>query len=174
MLKKILLGVIAVIAILAIVVYVQPAEFTIERTANFQASDSLVYSQINDFRNWDSWSPWAKIDTNMTVTYDGPVLGTGSQYMWKGNSEAGSGKMMIIGSIPSSYIEIQLDFYEPMPSSNTMIFTISGDSTQSSVTWTMTGTNDYMGKAFNLFFNIEKMVGADFEKGLASLKEIVE
>jgi hypothetical protein len=174
MLKKILLGIVAVIAILAIVIFMQPTEFTIERTASFKAPNSAVYSQINDFRNWDAWSPWAKIDSNMTVTYDGPMLGTGSQYMWNANSDAGSGKMMIIGSIPGKYIEIQLDFYEPLPSSNTMIFTISGDSSQSTVTWTMSGTNNFMAKAFNLFFNNEKMIGADFEKGFASLKTIVE
>lgn len=174
MLKKILLGIVAIIAILVVVIYMQPSEFSIERSATFAASDSVVYSQINDFRNWDAWSPWAKLDPNMTVTYDGPTLGTGSQYMWKGNDDVGSGKMMIIGSIPHEYIEIQLDFYEPFASSNTTIFTIAGDSTQSTVTWTMTGQNNFMSKAFDLFFNMDEMVGADFEKGLASLKQVVE
>jgi hypothetical protein len=174
MLKKILLGIVAVVAILALVIYLQPSEFLVERTASFQASDSVVYSQINDFRNWDAWSPWAKLDPNMTVTYDGPAYGTGSQYMWEGNDDVGSGKMMILGSIPHSYIEIQLDFYKPIASTNKTIFTITGDSTQSSVTWSMSGQNNFMAKAFDLFFNMDKMIGADFEKGLASLKQVVE
>ena len=174
MLKKIGLGVVAAVVVLVIVIMLQPSEFKIERSATFAASDSAVYTQINDFRLWDNWSPWAKIDPNMTVTYDGPVLGTGSQYMWNGNEEAGSGKMMIIGSIPNKYIEIQLDFYEPMASTNTLIFTIEGDSTQASVTWSMTGTNGFMAKAYDLFVGIDKVVGADFEKGFASLKQIVE
>lgn len=174
MLKKILLGIVAIIAILLVVIYMQPSEFSVERSATFAASDSVVYSQINDFRNWENWSPWAKLDPNMTVTYDGPAFGTGSQYMWKGNDDVGSGKMMIIGSIPHEYIEIQLDFYEPFASSNTTIFTISGDSTQSTVTWNMSGENNFMSKAFGLFFNMDEMIGADFEKGLASLKEVVE
>jgi len=174
MLKKVLLGIVAIIAILLVVIYMQPSEYSVERTASFQASDSVVYSQINDFRNWNAWSPWDRLDSNMTETYDGPVLGTGSQYMWSGNEDVGSGKMMIIGSIPHEYIEIQLDFYEPFPSSNTTIFTISGDSTQSTVTWNMSGQNNFMAKAYDLFFNMEKMIGADFEKGFANLKEIVE
>ncbi len=174
MLKKVLLGIVAIIAILLVVIYLQPSEYSVERTANFQASDSVVYSQINDFRNWAAWSPWAQLDTSMTETYDGPALGTGSQYMWSGNEDVGSGKMMIIGSIPHEYIEIQLDFYEPFASSNTTIFTISGDSTQSTVTWNMSGQNNFMSKAYDLFFNMEKLIGADFEKGFASLKTIVE
>jgi hypothetical protein len=174
MLKKILLGIVAIIAILVAVIYMQPSEFSVERSATFAASDSVVYAQINDFRNWEAWSPWAKLDPNMTVTYDGPVFGTGSQYMWNGNEDVGSGKMMIIGSIPHEYIEIQLDFYEPFASSNTTIFTISGDSTQSTVTWNMSGQNNFISKAFGLFVNMDEMIGADFEKGLASLKEVVE
>ncbi len=174
MLKKILLGVVFIFGILLLVVLMQPSEYSVERSASFQASDSVVYSQINDFRNWAAWSPWANLDTNMTVTYDGPVLGTGSQYMWSGNEDVGSGKMMIIGSIPNSYIEIQLDFYEPFPSTNKTVFTISGDSTQSTVTWTMSGQNNFMAKAFDLFFDMDAMIGTDFEKGFANLKEIVE
>lgn len=174
MIKKLVLAL--VIAILALVafIYVQPADFKVERSTTVMASDSVVFAQINDFRNWEAWSPWAKLDTSMTVTYEGPESGTGAKYSWKGNSDVGSGTMLITKSEPNEVIEIQLDFIEPFASSNITMFTISGDSTQSTVTWTMTGQNNFLSKAFDLFFDVNKLIGADFEKGLQALKEVSE
>lgn len=172
--KKILLLFAVIVVVFVAIVAMQPPEFRIARSANVAAPPAAVFEHVNDFRHWEHWSPWAKLDPTMKVTYDGPATGKGATYTWVGNDEVGEGKMTILDSVPNESITIRLDFVRPFPSSNTVEFTFKPEASGTSVTWTMHGRNNFLSKAFHLVMNVDKLVGGDFEKGLASLKDRVE
>ena len=172
--KKILL-VIAVIAIAFVtIVLLQPDEFRVSRSATMTATPAAAFEQVNDFHNWDKWSPWAKLDPAMKQTYEGSPSGKGAIYTWTGNDQVGEGKMTILESQPNERILIQLEFMRPFASTNMTEFTFKPDGTSTVATWTMSGKNNFMSKAMHLVMNMDKMIGPDFEKGLADIKKTVE
>ena len=178
MIKKAILGILAlivlVVVVFCVVVAMQPSDFKVSRSFTFSAPAAVVFEQVNDFHKWDAWSPWAKIDPAMKVTYAGPPSGVGSSYAWVGNSDVGEGKMAITQSHPSEHIAIDLDFIKPFAAKNVTEFTFKPNGDKTDVTWTMTGKNNFLMKAMSLAMNMDKMIGADFEKGLAQMKPLVE
>ena len=172
MLKKILLVIVALVAIFAIVVAFQPAAFRVERSATIPAPPAVVFAQVNDFHNWDAWSPWARLDPAMKQAHSGAPAGTGAVYTWEGNKDVGEGRMTITESRPNELIRIKLDFIKPFAATNVTEFVFKPSASQTAVTWTMTGEKNYISKAVCLFMDMDKMVGGDFEKGLASLKTV--
>ncbi len=174
MIKKIAIALALIVIVFAIVVATRPADFRITRTTSIAAPPAAVFAQVNDFHKWEGWSPWAKLDPTMKTTYDGPAEGPGAGYAWAGKSEVGEGRMTITESHPSDLVRIKLEFRKPIAATNTTEFTFKPEGNQTAVIWTMTGTNNFMGKAFDLVMNMDKMVGADFEKGLAQMKSLLE
>ena len=174
MLKKTLIALAVIIVVFLIIVATRPADFRVTRSATIAAPPSVVFAQVNDFHKWEAWSPWAKIDPAMKQTYEGPSAGKGAVYSWAGNKEVGEGRMTITESRPSELIVIKLEFFKPFAALNTTEFTFQPEGNQTLVTWVMTGKNNFMAKAMCLFMNMEKMVGGDFEKGLASMKAVAE
>jgi hypothetical protein len=170
----ILIALAAIVLILIAVVAMQPADFRITRKASMAAPQSKVFAQVNDFHLWQAWSPWAKMDPAMKSTYEGPASGTGAIYSWVGNKQVGEGRMTILESRPSDFIRINLEFLKPFKATNTAEFTFQPEGGQTGVTWSMIGKKGFMFKAFGLIMNMDKMVGNDFEKGLAAMKSIVE
>jgi hypothetical protein len=174
MLKKILVAVAVIVLVFIVVVALQPAEFRVTRSATIAAPAPAVFAQVNDFHNWQAWSPWAKLDPNMKKTHEGAPAGTGAIYSWSGNDDVGEGRMTLTESRPSDLIRIKLEFMKPFAATNTTEFSFKPEGNQTLVTWSMFGTNNFMAKAFGLFMNMDKMVGGDFEKGLAQIKSVVE
>lgn len=174
MLKKVLIAVGALVVVFLAVVAMQPSEFSITRSATFDAPPSVVFAQVNDFHNWNAWSPWAKMDPNAKNTFDGPQSGPGAMFAWEGDKNVGAGKMTILDTIPNELVHIQLDFVKPFVSTADTKFQFASEGGKTTVTWTMSGKNNFMSRAFCLFMNMDKMVGGDFEKGLASMKEVAE
>jgi len=174
MLIKILIAIALILIALVIVVAMQPSEFRVVRTATMSAPAPVVFAQVNDFHNWEAWSPWAKLDPAMKKTYEGAPAGTGATYTWAGNDQVGEGRTTITESRPSDLIKMKLEFVKPFAATNTVEFTFKPEGDQTAVTWSMAGKNNFMGKAVGLFMNMDKMVGGDFEKGLASLKAVTE
>jgi hypothetical protein len=174
MFKKILLGLAALIAVFLIVVAMQPDEFRVSRSATVAASPDRVFAQVNDFHNWQAWSPWAKLDPNAKATFEGPPAGEGAVFIWAGNNEVGEGRMTVMQSRPSELVLIKLDFVKPMEGTSDVEFTFKPQNNDTVVTWTMSGQNNFIGKAICLIMNQDKMIGGYFEKGLANLKSIVE
>jgi hypothetical protein len=170
----ILIGVAVIIAAFAVVAAMQPAEFRVVRSATMSAPASHVFAQVNDFHKWDAWSPWAKLDPTMKQTYDGAAAGTGAIYHWAGSGKVGEGGMTVTESRPSDLIRIKLEFLKPFKATNDVEFDFKPEGNQTLVTWSMSGRKNFMLKAFGLFMNMDKMVGGDFEKGLASMKAVVE
>ena len=174
MLKKILIGLVVVIAGFAAVVALQPADYVITRKATIAAPPAAVFARVNDFHLWEAWSPWEKLDPAMKKTFQGPPAGTGTIYAWTGNDKVGEGRMTLIESRPSDLIRIKLDFIKPLEDTSTTEFAFKGDAKGTEVTWSMSGHKNFISKAFCMFMSVDKMVGGDFEKGLAALKSVVE
>ena len=178
MVKKVILGilgvVVALVVILCVVVAMQKADFVITRSAEINAPSDKLFPLVNDFHNWNSWSPWAKLDPNMKTTYSGPESGVGSEYAWTGNDEVGEGKMTIKSNHPPKQIVIDLEFIKPFAAKNLTEFEFKAQGEKTTVTWTMAGKNNFMTKAFCMVMNMDKMVGGDFEKGLAQMKTVAE
>ena len=171
--KKIVGGIVAVIVILVIVVAVQPSDFKITRSIVIESGAAPIFGYINDLHRWEAWSPYEKADPEMKKTFEGPPAGEGAKYTWE-SAKMGHGRMTIVKVQDPTYISIDLEFMKPMAARNVAEFVIQPEGSGSKVTWSMTGKNGFLGKAFCLFMNMDKMVGGDFDKGLAELKRIVE
>jgi hypothetical protein len=171
MLKKILLGLVAVIALLAIVIATRPAEYTVVRKTTIQAAPEIAFARVNDFHRWIEWSPWDKLDPAMKRTFEGASTGAGALYGWTGNDQVGEGRMTIEESKLNELVRIKLEFIKPFPATSTTTFTFAQAGAGTEVTWQMVGQNNFISKAFSLFMDMDKMIGADFERGLASMKE---
>ena len=174
MLRKILIGFAALIAVLVVVVATRPSEFRVSRSATMAAPPAAVFAQVNDFHRWEAWNPWGKIDPAMKGSYTGPAAGPGASYAWQGNSDVGEGRMTILEARPNELVKIKLEFLKPMAATNTAEFTFVPSSDRTAVTWAMSGSNGFLGKAIGLVMDMDKMIGSQFEKGLADLKAIVE
>jgi uncharacterized protein YndB with AHSA1/START domain len=170
-----ILAAVAVIVIaFVVVVALQPADFRVVRSATISAPPSDVFAQVNDFHHWEAWSPWAKLDPAAKNTFAGAPAGTGAIFSWSGNNKVGEGKMTMTESRPNDLIRINLEFLRPFKATNTAEFTFKPEGNQTAVSWSMSGRNNFMSKAFCLFMNMDKLVGGDFEKGLAQMKTVVE
>lgn len=174
MFKKILIGLAVVILILVVVTALQPADFKVERSTTVNAPPATVFGNVNNFHKWEAWSPWAKMDPAMKTTYEGPEAGTGAKYTWVGDSKVGEGKMEITDSKPAELVKIKLDFIKPVAATNDTVFDFKPEGSGTKVTWTMTGKKNFMMKGFGLVMSMDKMVGGDFEKGLAQMKAVSE
>ena len=170
----VLAGVAAAFALLAVAIATRPADFRVERSATIAAPPLAVFDQVNDFHNWDNWSPWAKLDPAMTVTHSGPPAGVGAGYAWDGNKQAGRGRMTITDSQPGERVGIDLRFEKPFRANNAAEFTFAPAAGGTAVRWVMTGRKNFLFKAVGLFMNMDKVVGRDFEKGLAAMRAVAE
>lgn len=171
---SILVGLLVIIAAFAVFVALQPSEYSITRSALISAAPSAVFAQVNDFHAWEAWSPWAKLDPAARNTFTGPASGAGAGFAWSGNDKVGEGRMTITRSHPDDLILINLEFVKPFASTCTSEFTFKPKGDQTYATWTMSGRNGFVAKAFCTFMNMDKAVGGDFEKGLAQMKAVAE
>ncbi|QEL20373.1 SRPBCC family protein [Limnoglobus roseus] len=170
----VLIGLAAVVALFLLAAAFRSADFVIARSATVAAPPAAIFPHVNDFHKWAAWSPFEKLDPNMVKTFDGPPAGIGAGYHWSGNAKAGEGRMTITDSRPSDRVQMTLDFVRPFRATNAVEFTFVPEGGQTRVTWSMSGRNGFVPRAFGLIVNIDKLVGRDFEKGLAQLKAIAE
>jgi len=173
-LKKILIAVVLLIAAFFVVVAMQPSDYRVSRSATMAAPVATVFPQVNELQKWDAWSPWAKLDPNAKSTFDGPPGGKGAVMGWAGNRQVGEGRMTITECRTNEFIQFHLEFFKPMAGTSTAEFTFKPEGNQTTVTWTMFGKNDLIGRIFCIFMSMDKMIGGQFDKGLASMKSIVE
>ncbi len=148
--------------------------YTVERHAHIEAPPHAVFERLVDFHRWTAWSPWEDIDPALQRSYDGSDAGVGAIYEWSGNRKAGAGRMEILATDPDQRVTIDLRFLKPFKSQATTTFSLSpgGDGTE--VTWSLTGPKTFMTKVMGIFTSMDKMIGPDFDKGLARLKADAE
>jgi len=168
------LVILGLLAILAAFIQTRPGEFSVSRSATIGAPPAKVFPNVNELQKWEAWSPWAKLDPDCKTTFEGPAAGTGAVMRWDGNNKVGKGSMTVTDSRPSELVRFRLDFLKPFKGTNTAEFTFRPESNGTFVNWSMKGTNNFVGKAMSLVMNCEKMVGPQFEKGLAQLKAVSE
>ena len=165
-----------ILAVAGVLAYAatRPDVFQVRRTAVINAPPEKVFPLINDFKSWTSWSPYEKKDPAMKRTRSGPASGKGAVYAWQGNKEVGVGRMEITDSALPSRVTLNLDFSEPFEAHNVVEFTLDGRGDSTQVTWAMRGPVPYLAKIVHVLFDMDKMVGKDFEAGLANLKAVAE
>ncbi|MGD9723493.1 MAG: SRPBCC family protein [Pirellulales bacterium] len=168
--------VLLVVGILAIVglAALKPNTIHVERTLAMHAPPERIFPLISDFHQWRSWSPYENRDPEMQRTYSGAASGTGAVYEWNGNNSVGAGRMEILRSTPPSHVAIQLDFLRPFEGHNTAEFALQPQGDHTSVTWSMHGPARFISKLMSVFLNFDKMIGTDFENGLANMKATAE
>lgn len=169
MLTYILAGLAAVVVILLIVIATRPASYRIARSTAVAAPPGAVMDLIEDFHQWKRWSPWDKLDPTQVVTIGGAPRGVGATYHWVGTKN-GEGRMEMVEAHPNALVGVQLEFVKPFASRSRCDFNIHRTENGCTVEWSMIGHNNFMAKAFGLFVNMERMLGRDFERGLAELK----
>jgi hypothetical protein len=161
------------VALVLILAAMKPDTFRVQRSAAIKAPPEKILPLINDFKAWTAWSPYENKDPAMKRTYGSATSGKGATYAWDGNGSVGAGNMLITEAVPSK-IALDLNMTRPMTANNKVEFTLvpAGDSTV--VSWGMRGETPYLAKIIHVFFNMDKMVGGDFEAGLAKLKAVAE
>jgi hypothetical protein len=167
---------IAVLLIGAILVFAatRPDSFGVQRATSIKAPPEKIFPFINEFDRWSAWSPYEKRDPAMKRTRSGSGSGKGAVYAWEGNSEVGAGRMEILDTAPPSRVLIDLQFVKPFETTNKVEFTLQPKGDATDVTWAMQGPMPYISKVITLFVDMDKMIGKDFEAGLANLKAVTE
>ena len=161
-----------VVGVLALA-FTKPDEFRVQRSITINAPQQTVFELVNDYRNWGAWSPWEKKDPAMKRSYSGPASGKGALYAWDGNGEVGKGSMLITEATPSQ-VSLNLDFEKPFEGHNKVVFAIESKGLTTDVTWSMSGPSPFITKVIQVFCNMDAMIGAEFEKGLAAMKTEAE
>jgi hypothetical protein len=178
-LRKVLLGIFAICVVLlgglTAVIAMQPSDFRVERSATMAAPAAVIFDQVNDFHNWQAWSPWLDVDPNAKATLEGPDSGEGAIFRWAGNAEVGEGSMKILESRSPEHVRIELHFIKPMEDTAITEFHLEPAGEGTKITWTMEGHNNFVSKAFCLLvMDMEKMIGDKYDEGLARMKKVVE
>jgi hypothetical protein len=173
MLLYILIGLAILIAIILIVASTKPNTVRYERSTTINAAPEKILPHISDFRKWAAWSPWEKKDPGMKRDYTGAQQGVGAKYGWNGNNNVGEGTMEITEASTSA-VKIDMRFIKPFRNDCIASFRFTPQGNGTHVRWTMDGPNLFMGKVMSVFMNMDKMIGKDFEAGLAALKTEAE
>jgi uncharacterized protein YndB with AHSA1/START domain len=173
MIQKILLVVASALAVLLIYAASKPKEFSIQRSTLIGAKPEKVFPLINNLKAFNSWNPFAKQDPDLAMQYEGAPQGKGAAYTWSG-PKSGQGRMEITAIVPEKLVMMSLDFSKPMQAHNKVVFSLTPQAAGTLVTWTMSGHLAYLQRLLTVFVSMDKMVGSEFDKGLASLKELAE
>ncbi len=152
----------------------KPDSFTVSRSLDIRAPADRIYPLIADLKAMNTWNPFVAPDPNIQITYSGPPSGTGAVHTWTGNRNVGAGRIEIIDAKRPTNVVMRLQMIKPMKADNRVDFSLAEKSGATTVTWAMTGRQPYIGKLMTLIIDCDKMVGSQFEKGLASLKASAE
>lgn len=174
MIKKILLILVALIAIVCIAAAFQSDDMRVTRSTTIAAPPEAVFKVVNDFHQWHIWSPWSKLDPNMKKSFEGPAEGVGAVYKWSGNNEVGEGSTTLVESKPNEKVAMKLAFVRPMEGVSDVQFTFVPEGSGTKVTWDMQSKKPFIAKVVGMFMDCEKMCGDQFNEGLANLKKHVE
>jgi carbon monoxide dehydrogenase subunit G len=169
----ILWALLALVLAVVLAAATRPDSFRVERSLRVEASAVQVLALLQDFHRWTEWSPWEQIDPSMQRSYSGALSGKGAVYAWSGNGKAGAGRMELV-DVAADRVLIQIDFLKPFKARNTVEFTLHNQGEATRVVWSMFGPSPFISKLMGLVINMDKLVGRDFEKGLANLQAVLK
>lgn len=173
-LTLVLLAILVLVAAFLAYVAAKPDDFRIERSQRIRGSADAVFARIDDLRQFNSWNPFAAADPGVKIVYSGQSRGIGAAYEWDSAGKSGKGRMTVVESQAPRTVVMRLEFMRPMVATNTAVFSVASDGPVTNVSWAMTGCSGFLHKLFGTFFSMDKMVGGEFAKGLASLKSQIE
>jgi hypothetical protein len=165
--KFILKSILLLIVIVTVGATIMPNKYTLTRDIIIDRPVNIVKEQTVDFRNFQVWSPWSELDSNMQVTFAGEPMQIGASYTWSGNKQAGTG-MQEITAISENRVDIALHFKEPFKSEATTYFEFTEENGQTKVVWGMSGRMPWPLNLLN--FMMKNSIGNDYNKGLNNLK----
>lgn len=174
MIKKLSAALAVLVVLVLAYAATRPDSFRVARRVSISAAPEKVYPLLNDIRAQNTWSPWDKKDPAMKRSYSGAATGVGAVYEWDGNKEIGAGRLEIVESVAPRKVVMKLDFTRPMEGHNVAAFTLEPQGAATDVTWSIEGPMPYVSKLFSLFCDMDKMIGKEFEAGLADLKALAE
>ena len=174
MIKKILIGLVVIIAVFMGYVALQPAEYTISREISINASADKIFPHVNNSKLMNDWNPWMKFDPTAKVTFSGPDAGVGTKTSWEGGEKLGTGSATVYESVTNSRVKTKLEYSEPFVMSQDAEISLTPAENQTIVRWSVSGKNNLIGRAMCIFMNMDKMVGGTFEEGLKNLKATLE
>lgn len=174
LLTTLLPAVAILIGIVLLIAAFRSPHFRVERSVSIHASAAEIFAHLNDLRKSNVWSPWVKLDPNATYTFEGPPSGVGATGAWDGNNNIGAGRQIITDSRPDELVRLRLEFQRPFKATSTAEFALKPVGGQTVVTWSLAGESNFVCRLFSLFMSHDKMIGGQFEKGLADLKSLVE
>jgi Polyketide cyclase / dehydrase and lipid transport len=174
MFKTIAMLAVVAVAALLIVAATRPDTFRVERSTTIAAPAAKLFPLINDLHQFNTWNPYARKDPAMKAGYSGPAAGPGAVFDFQGNKAVGKGRISVTGATAPSLVTMQLDMWEPFEGHNTVNFILAPDGAGTRVTWAMHGPSAFITKLMGIFFNMDQMIGNDFEAGLANLKQLAE
>jgi uncharacterized protein YndB with AHSA1/START domain len=168
------IGLVLIVAALLVYASTRPDTFAMSRSTTINAPPDKIFPLIDSLRGFNQWNPFLAPDPAAKLDYFGPEHGVGAGHRWSGNREVGAGSVEITESTPTSNIVMKLHMLKPMEALNRVEFTLRPKGNGTAVTWTMQGRQPFIGKVMTLFIDCDKMVGKQFDKGLASLKALAE
>jgi hypothetical protein len=174
MLSYILIGLVILLAVFLIIALRRPDELRVVRSITVSAPAARAFNQVNDIHKWQEMSPYVKEDPAAKTSFSGPSTGVGASFAWAGNMKVGDGRMTLTESRPDELVRFKFEFFKPWYCTNTTEFAFRPSGADTEVTWTMFMKNNFLAKASSLFMNMDKLIGENFEAGLAKLKEITE
>lgn len=165
---------VALVAALFAAAAFRPDSFTVTRSVVIDTGQPRLYAIIADLANFDTWSPWSRLDVGMKKTLVEPTNGVGGSYAWDGNGNVGAGRLTIAAIRPDSTVHLDLDFLRPFAASNKVVFALTPEGDGTRMTWTMTGPLPLVARIMHMFMDMDRLVGGQFEQGLANLKALAE
>ena len=174
MVKKTALVLVLALAALLLYAATRPDSFRVQRSTRIAAPPEKVHALINDLHRFNGWNPFGRKDPNLKGRYRGPDRGPGAVYEFEGNQDVGSGRLAIVEPVTPTRVSMMLDMLEPLEGHNDVEFTLEPQGDATEVTWAMHGPSPYIAKLMGLFFDMDGMIGRDFEAGLADLKRVAE
>lgn len=174
MLTYLAIAVLALVAGLLIIAARKPDLFEVSRSATIRATPERIFALLSDFQEWGAWSPYEKKDPAMKRSFRGATSGVGAVYAFDGNKQAGTGELAIVEVQAPVKLAVTLDMTKPMTCHNLITFTLAPAEGGTLVTWHMQGACPFMGKVMGTIFNMDRMVGGDFETGLKDMKAAAE
>jgi uncharacterized protein YndB with AHSA1/START domain len=171
--KRIMLGVVIVAALLVVIAFILPRHATVFRSIEIAAPAAAIYPIVSDLRRFNEWSPWAELDPATEYTFTGPTDGVGQTMKWESaNPMVGSGSQTITRLEPGQEVEVALDFGTQGIATASVDLESMGAATK--VTWGFTSDLGFNPIARYMGLMFDSWIGADYEKGLAKLKTVVE
>lgn len=174
MIKKILLGLAAVVGVLMVVAAFRPVHFSVSREMVMNASAEKIFPYINNSKKADGWMPWAESDPGVKMVYSGPEEGVGAKSSWDSKGNMGTGEALVVESVKNQTVKTQLSYTKPFTMSQLAEISLAAEGGATKVKWTVSGENGYLMRLFGLFMDCDKMIGGEFNKGLSKLKSQVE